>query len=141
MVSVVSLPGHEVTVGAHDVMVCTVVVSMVDVRVAGWEAVVAVLEVSTVVRVLDLEGPSVVDVSLVVGAAELVEVFGGVVEELLVLLSSPLIHLHQFRSGGNTGPAPLHAAATHSAEPSMICSRVSEAQPHSKSPGVQSFAA
>lgn len=60
---------------------------------------------------------------------------------VVVGVLSPRTHLHQVRRGGNTGPAPSHAAATQSAEPSMICSRVSEAQPHSKSPGVQSFAA
>lgn len=42
MVSVVSLPDvHAVTFREHDVMVRTVVVTMVDVRVTGSEVVVA----------------------------------------------------------------------------------------------------
>lgn len=55
--------------------------------------------------------------------------------------ASERMHLHQDRIGMNTFPAPLHAVARHFSEPAKIFRRFSSAQPHSLSPGVQSFAA
>ena len=53
---------------------------------------------------------------------------------VVVVVLPPFTQSHQFRSGGNTGPSPLQALATHSAEPLMIFSRFSGAHPHFKSP-------
>lgn len=141
------------------------VVTIIDVKVTGWEVVVEMLDLEGLTEeVLDLVGTTeelvgvfdnvVLVLMLVLVLVLLVEVFECVMEVVLVLLvevfecvvdvvvvSPPSIHWHQVLSGGNTGPAPSHAVATQSVEPAMILSRFAGAQPHSKSPGVQSFAA
>ena len=154
--------GYAVVETIIDVMVTgwEVVVEMLDLKVleeevldlvGTTEELVEVFDNVVLVLVLLVElFECVMEVALVL----LVEVFDCVMEVALVLLvevfecvvdveveSPPSIHWHQVLSGGNTGPAPSHAVATQSVEPAMILSRFAGAQPHSKSPGVQSFAA
>lgn len=125
-VSITSPVVHAVLLEWQEVMV------KVEVKVAGVEVVMAVLNVVASPVVAVSVGSSVVAVSVgssdvvevSVGSSEVVEVLVGLEEVLEVLGPSPIVHSHQFWSGFNTSALPSQALETQSADPLAIFLRV-----------------